>query len=188
MIEVFLDGLPSRGGTINWKESKNHNIYIINNGEKERFLITDYERNKKQYLTIEYKGIEFEIYNSNLKKGKISGILNRIIFTAPWMIRYIGVENAKKYTKCSMDKIEIVCPDCGKKKIIKIGNLYRYKSISCYCSDNKSYGEKYIFNILKQLKIKFKTQEYYNWCKFYNSYKNKLTIGIYDFVLESKKL
>ena len=130
----------------------------------------------------------------NLKQGcscchglvVIPGI-NDIPTTAPWMIPYFqgGYDEAKKYTKVNGQKIYPICPDCGKSKdkLIKISNIYNNHSIGCqYCSDGKSYPEKFLINLLKQLNINFKAEYFPKWCKF--NFKNKTRTGRYDFYFE----
>lgn len=123
--------------------------------------------------------------------------INDIPTTAPWMIPYFqgGYDEAKLYTKCSSKKIHPICPDCGrvKNKTVKIGDIRKYHSIGCNCSDKKSFPEKYMFSLLYQLKqdksiIDFNTERRFDWCIFYNPFKQKICCGIYDFVIEENKL
>lgn len=84
-----------------------------------------------------------------------------------WMIPYFqgGYDEAKKYTPRCHQNIYFMCPDCGRKKSrrSKIGSLYKYHSIGCSCGDGISYPEKFMFNILEQLNIKFQTQYLPRW-------------------------
>lgn len=107
--------------------------------------------------------------------------INDIPTTASWMIKYFqgGYEEAKKYTRNSGQKIYPICPDCGriKSKNIKINNIYMCKTINCTCSDKVSYPEKFVFSILEQLGLDFKTQlskTNFKWCNKYR----------YDFYFE----
>lgn len=91
------------------------------------------------------------------KKPKLG--INTIWDKAYWMVDLgVSEEDAKKYTPCSGDKIEVVCPNCGNKKIIQIIKINKNHSISCTCGDGYSYPEKFIYSMLKQLDIKFITQ------------------------------
>ena len=129
----------------------------------------------------EYKN-EFWIRESNLLNQKIGcaccGLspsivvkdINSIYKTNSWMIPYVGEECAKTHTYGSIDKIEIVCPDCGQVKLCKISDIYRYNSIGCSCSDNIPYGEKIMFSVLEQLGLDFQTQlskTTFKWCNKY---------------------
>lgn len=107
---------------------------------------------------------------SNLVKGKgcaccspspkvvISG-LNSAWDTDRWLVDLgVSKEDAKKLTKSSGKKIVVKCPDCGREKITSINHIYTYKTISCICNTNYSYPEKFMYSILKQLSVDFKTQ------------------------------
>lgn len=109
-----------------------------------------------------------------------------------WMIKYFqgGYNEAKLYTKNSGFKVHFKCSDCGriKDKETRISDLYKRHSISCLCEDGLSFGYKYVYTLLEQLKVEFISNYTYDWCKFYNVYKNKETTGEYDFVIESLKI
>jgi hypothetical protein len=102
------------------------------------------------------------------------------------MIPYIGEECAKTHTHYSSEKIFVFCSECKKRKNTKmiINNIYKRHSIGCQCGDGFSYGHKYTFAILTQLHQEFIDNYIFDWCKFYNPYKNKEVSGEYDFVLE----
>lgn len=118
--------------------------------------------------------------------------INDITTTAPWLIPYFqgGYDEAKLYTKNSGKKIFPICLDCGrvKDKAMSISDIYKRHTIGCQCNDKKSYISKYVFNMLEQLKIDFEVEKKYDWCNFYNPFKQKDTYGIYDFVIEDMKL
>jgi len=118
--------------------------------------------------------------------------INDVATIAPWIIKYFqgGYNEAKLYTKWGSGNknnpkgyIHPICPDCGriKNKRICIGSIYVTHSIGCSCSDNISKGEKYVFNLLEQLKLKFITQlskKEQSWCEnyrydFYFEYNNE---------------
>lgn len=107
--------------------------------------------------------------------------INSVFKTDYWMVE-LGVdkEEAKKYSKGSNKQIKCVCPHCNTNNNKKCSDVYRHKSIGCICSDGISYPEKFVFNILKQLNIEFKTQLskttyewignfYYDFCFEYNN-------------------
>lgn len=129
-------------------------------------------------------------------KTVVAGI-NDITTTAPWMIDYFqdGYDEAKQYTKTSSKKISPKCPYCGKisSKKITISNIYTNHGFSCICSDSLSKVSKYVRILLEQLKENgqingYDTEVKFDWCKFYNPYKDKECNGIYDFVIEERKL
>ena len=92
--------------------------------------------------------------------------INSIKAKTPWMIDLgVSEEDALTHTCGCNDKIEVTCPDCGKKKIMKISNLYKTKSIACTCGDGRSYPEKFMTNLLMQLGIDFETEYNPKWIK-----------------------
>lgn len=111
---------------------------------------------------------------------------NDIPTTNPKAVKYFvgGYEEAKLYTAFSDKKIKPICPNCGKikNKAIQVKVICR-SGVSCECSDNTSYPEKFIFNILEQLNDNFITQlnkNTFQWCEDYRydfySIKNNLII------------
>lgn len=85
--------------------------------------------------------------------------INSIFKTDKWMIDLgLDEEFAKRNTKsCARTSIAI-CPICGKKRKVKISDMYRLKTISCNCGDGFTYPEKFINSILTQLNIDFQTE------------------------------
>lgn len=101
----------------------------------------------------------------------------------------VSEHDAKNNVEGSGKKIEIICPDCGKRKTVIINDIFDRKSIGCICnSDGFSYGHKYIHELLSQLSLNFIDNHKPSWCKYYNKYKNKNSLGEYDFFIEDMKL
>jgi len=93
--------------------------------------------------------------------------INDIPTTAPWMVKFFqgGYDEAKKYTKCSANKIYPICPDCKmvKSKSMTPHTINTTHSIACKCGDGISYNEKFMFNLLEQLNIKFIHHKTFIW-------------------------
>lgn len=109
--------------------------------------------------------------------------INSIWAKAPWMMDLgVSEEDAKRYTVSSGKKIEVTCPDCGKKKKAIISKIYNRKSIQCICGDGKSYPEKFMNNLLNQIGIEFEIEYNPEWIKpkRYDFYLNK-----YNCIIES---
>ena len=105
--------------------------------------------------------------------------INSIYTKAPWMMKWISEEDAKKYAPQSNRKVEVKCLDCGRKKQILIANLYKRKTISCTCGDGVSYPEKILHFLLNVLTVKYINQlsnTTFNWCDKYR----------YDFYIPDK--
>lgn len=102
----------------------------------------------------------------NASIPKISLGINTIWDTDRWMIDLgVSEEDAKRYGKGSTKDIEVICPNCGNKKIMKPNTIYGRKSIQCVCSDGRSYPEKFMINVLNQLKVDFEIQYSPEWAK-----------------------
>jgi len=108
--------------------------------------------------------------------------INDIPTTAPELIQYFsnGYEDSKKYTKSSKQKINPVCPNCGKikEKSMSICTIYK-QGISCSCSDGFKYPNKFALSVLEQLGLDFETEFTPEWIKprrydFYVSSINKI--------------
>ncbi|MBN3352078.1 hypothetical protein CF086_17420 [Clostridium botulinum] len=92
--------------------------------------------------------------------------INDIATTHPYLIKYfVNIEDAYKYSYSSNKKVLMICPDCGYKKKMVISQLYIYGFSCPKCSDGKSYGEKFVFNVLNQLHIKFEIEKEFEWSK-----------------------
>lgn len=67
--------------------------------------------------------------------------------------KYLTEEQMKENMPHSQRYINIVCPDCGAKKRIKIADFIN-RGFNCICSDGQSFPNKFVYNILSQLKLK----------------------------------
>lgn len=85
---------------------------------------------------------------------------------------YMTEKQMKTITPKSNKKIEITCPICGKKKMISPSQITVYGSIGCVCNDNKSYPNKFVYNLLDQLHIDYIYEYNPEWAKnkFYDIY------------------
>ncbi|MBU8585902.1 hypothetical protein KM925_08330 [Priestia megaterium] len=72
-------------------------------------------------------------------------------------------EDTLTYTCQSNRRADFQCPNCGNKITMRIEKAYR-RGLSCNrCSDGISYTEKFVSNVLHQLKVKFEKQKSFNW-------------------------
>ena len=125
---------------------------------------------------------------SSSPKVVVEGI-NDLCTTDYWMVE-LGVDEgfSKTHNRGSGKDLLIVCPYCKRKYYKKANAIYSEKSISCTCGDGKSYIHKYMTSLLNQSNVVFQQEVSFGWCSYFNEYKNKNCIGIYDFVIESYKL
>ena len=96
-------------------------------------------------------------------------------------------KTSKQYYPRSNQSIYWKCNECGYylPNKLSINNVVSH-GLSCpRCSDGISYPEKFMFNVLSQLNIKFKKSKIFNWSKNIK-HKNKKLCGnkLYDFWIE----
>lgn len=117
------------------------------------------------------------------RKIVVPGI-NDITTTDPWMIPYFqgGKEEAKLYLSGSNKEIVPICPICKRIKhnSVQIALIKKHHGISCSCSDNISYPEKFFMNVLEQLNIKYTYQ-------LSNKNQKWIKNSRYDFYIDDKK-
>lgn len=117
--------------------------------------------------------------------------INDISTTDPWMIPYFqgGYDEAKLYTSGSSTKIYPKCPDCGKIKEnqIPIHLIRRDHGISCTCSDNISYPEKFFISFLDQLNVKYIYQlsSAHDGFAWINGYRYDFYLKDYNIIIET---
>lgn len=63
------------------------------------------------------------------------------------------------------EKEDFVCPDCKDVSEKKMNNVINQGYSCLKCSDGLSYPEKFMMNILSQLKLDFETQRIFNWSR-----------------------
>ena len=102
---------------------------------------------------------------STRPKKVVPGI-NDIPTTAPWMVKYFeNPEDATKYCKTTKQKIDFVCPDCGRHHTKAIGTVYTCHNLSCPCQDGWSYPNKFMHSVLEQIAGNFETEKSFDWSK-----------------------
>lgn len=166
------------------------------------------ERNRKDSVIERQKWYRYKcnkcmwdngwIEESKLYEGKgcaccSSGVvvegINDVATTDPHLLKYfLNKSEAQKYTRHSLKKVVVKCPDCGKEKSTVISDLVTNKKMNCTCGDSFSRGHKYIHELLLQLNLDFVDNYRPRWCKYYNEYKKKDSYGEYDFIIDSVKL
>lgn len=78
--------------------------------------------------------------------------------------QYMTEEQMKQHMPKSNQHINITCPNCKRVKSIKIEALLR-QGLGCICSDGVSYPNKFIYNLLDQLNIKYIIEYSPDWAK-----------------------
>ena len=172
---------------------------IINDNDRNIEIIGLLKYDRKYYRYRCNKcGYEGESSESNIINNK-SGCLicegkrspavlgiNTIWDTDRWMCDLgVSEEDAKRYTKGSNKKIEVICPNCNNKKQSPINSIYNNKSIGCVCGDGFSYPEKFLFSLLNQLNVNFETQlskTTFRWC---DKYRYDFYLPEYNMIIET---
>lgn len=107
-------------------------------------------------------GYEFKIKEFELKNGHgcpvcvnhviIKGI-NDIGTTDPELVSlFVNENDAYCYPRSSDNRVEVICPYCGTKKIMRIAELTKYGYVTCEkCSDGISYPNKFAHELFSQL-------------------------------------
>lgn len=118
-----------------------------------------------------------------VSSNKINEELNSVWNTNPELLHlFENIEDAKVVSIASCKKkVWLKCPCCGNLKYTKMNSIYR-KILDGYfpcnkCSDKQPYPEKFMFAVLEQLDLDFKTQltkTTFEWCDKYK----------YDFYFE----
>lgn len=166
-----------------YKYEYKYNIGDVIKDEKRDLVILGQirygNRNEKGYkYHCNKDGYEGEITEDHLKNGigcsvcsnrkAILGI-NTIWDTDKWAVDMglISEEDAKKYTRGSGKRIDVICPNCGElKKDMIINHIITLKSIGCKkCGDGISYPEKVMGLVLEQIGIYYESQKIFDWSK-----------------------
>lgn len=122
-------------------------------------------------------------------KGSVKIGYNNIGKTNPELVRFlVNKDDQYKYTINSQKRLAFYCPYCN--TINRLQPYYIVRNgITCReCSDNISYPNKFMYNVLKQLNIKFDTEHFFDWCKFVIPQTGEWTEGRYDFFIFDTKI
>ncbi|HGD0580554.1 TPA: hypothetical protein ACH354_002217 [Clostridium perfringens] len=169
-------GCPRCSG--NARKTQEEFVQEIKDKYGDEYIILGNYKNWKNKLLVRHnsnncKFHEYEVSPNNLLRGKRCPVcanqkavlgINTIWDTDRWMVDLgISEDDAKRYSRCSNKKIKVICPDCKREKNVIISSIYKNKSIGCSCGDGKSYPEKFIMGLLKQLNIDFEIQYSPKW-------------------------
>ena len=95
--------------------------------------------------------------------------------------KYLTESQMKQYTPQSSVQVEALCPNCGLHKNVMISNLHRY-GIGCICQDGVSFPNKFVFNVLQQLKVVMKPEYSPGWAQ---KRKYDLYLSDYQVIIEN---
>ena len=165
---IDLDALPkytsgNHIGRIDWRSTDGCIIKFIYGDISGEIKILKYNADTRSlniYIDGYTKNDYDVVYRETITKCSLGRILNKkIIDTASWMVQYLVDKNdALIYAPQSNQSTNTICPICGYTKYQIIANLYKYGFGCPCCSDGIHYPNKFMFNILKQIGIKFKPE------------------------------
>lgn len=126
-------------------------------------------------------GTEFVLTNGQIKKGSGCPVCGRKRFPPghslydehPEVLKYIkNLEDAKCFAPKSSKKILCKCPHCNAEKYVMISNLVKHGFSCDVCGDGVSYPNKYIQNLLEQLKVNHDREHIFEWSdnRIYDQY------------------
>lgn len=126
-------------------------LYVCKTCESEKYILNSHFKTRKTVCDNGCHGVG----NNN---KTITG-LNDLATTHPHLVQYfVDKDLPKQISKGSEQKVRLKCPYCGYEKIM-ICYSFVSRGFSCpSCSDNFSFPEKFIFNLLRELEVDFKTQ------------------------------
>ena len=184
--------LPSRFHSANPYTIQNIKTWIKNNNINGYELLSDKYNNCDEDLLFKCEcNHEFKMSWDLFKRGtrcpyccnrQVLRGYNDIYTTDRWMCDLgVSEEDAKTHTRCSKQKIMVICPNCCKSKEMQISQIYIAKSISCTCGDGISYPEKFTISLLDQLEVKYVKEYIPKWScnKRYDFY-----LPTYDVIIE----
>lgn len=112
---------------------------------------------------IQYRNVRCSVCCNNPKIVAVG--FNDIGTTHPWIKEYlINPHDAEKYVAGSQKFIKTKCPICGYERQYRIYDLIHNKKYFCpICSDNISYPNKLMYEILQSLNIDFEREKTFSW-------------------------
>lgn len=124
----------------------------------------------------------------NICKGngvKIILGVNSIWDTHKYLVDDFGLDEffAKTHTYGTGKKGNFKCKECGRINMQTPNDVRINKSIACNCGDGYSFISKYIFKLLEQLGVSFKTEVKYDWNIYTNPLTNTISKSSIDFVI-----
>ena len=178
MRKVFLENLPKSKKGIDWINSIGLEFYFHYDCKEGYIKIEDYKK-ESQMVTLNYNGIITNLKTSDVLKCKLKTTIGDRFTTFIYSvgdIRYMNnctieiTECFRKYEeshKGNMKWYKYKCCQCGwDKGEIRENDIKKNNKGSCpRCGDGNSYPNKFIYNLLEQLCIDFKTEYSPEWIK-----------------------
>lgn len=148
---------------------------VLNQKIIEQIYITrkDGSRRKGYKYICQKDGYIGEKLESHLKEGKgcpcctntiVQKGINDVATTHPHLIKYFAnLEDVYTHSYGSSKKVVIKCPNCREESQVRISSLQNQGHSCSNCSDGISFPEKFVRNLLKELKIDYEYQYSPKW-------------------------
>lgn len=136
---------------LGYKSSGHRGVYSCNSCGAKRYIINSHFKTRKTVCDNGCHGIG----NNN----KLIAGINDLATTHPHLTHYfVDERKATQVSKGSDRKVDLKCPYCGYVKTM-FCHSFVDRGFSCpNCSDKFSFAEKFVSNLLCELKLDFKTQ------------------------------
>lgn len=180
--QYMIDNLGEESIRLYWSDKNTKSPFEISRCSKENVWIkcTNISHPDYQILAMHFsRGQRCSVCCGR----KIIPGINDVATTHPWCVQYF--KNIDDATKCSFgseNRYVFKCPICGTEKEMAIGVLIAYGFSCDMCGDGVSYPNKFMHNVLFQLKqckgIAFKSEKVFEWSE---SVGELSTSRIYDF-------
>lgn len=177
MKKCYLNNLPKKYGfgankdklLISWGDSIGHIVPFEYEDVLGELFITNYSP-KKQKVEVEYNSEKYEISTSQLINCSIGSILGKhnknYIFNYGETIVKNGMGLIVKRFRKGIDNVRhytLKCLDCSNKYDRSEPHLKDRGAKCPYCGDGVSYPAKFMYSFFKQLNVKIKTEEVFEW-------------------------
>lgn len=187
-ILAYYKFSKARTKLFNMIKDNNHSLLSAYISEKDKVIIDFNCGHKPNLITPNsYKnGVRCPVCCGQ----KVEEYVNDIATTHPQLLKYfVNINDAKINSIGSKTYITFKCDTCGNHKPMLALNLLMFGFSCSQCGDGISYPNKFMFNLLQQLNEDFDREIRFDWCLFENYIdSSKSNYGIYDFVIENKKI
>ncbi len=155
-------------------------------------------RREKIRLRCKYDNYEFQvnvasIFSCTVKcpvcgSGGKPGVNSKVVIglndlwtTHPHIAKLLtDPQDGYKYAARNSVDLNFTCPNCGKVESRLLSYVCKTMPYCQFCGDNKSYPERLLSAVLRNLGVEYEVEKKFDWCKF--TIDGKETFGIFDFV------
>ena len=158
---IDLDSLPrsKSGNIIRWTNIVGLTLDFVYGKYQGSLTILEMLPSERYKVLIKTddETFEHELCQSSIRNCQLGGAFSRPIgITHPELVKYfVNESDVYKYQAHSERVVKMKCPHCGTVRNKRIQTLTDFGLACPMCSDGISYPNKFMFNVLTQLKIAF---------------------------------